>query len=80
MKQKLFDKLFKICSYVTATCWTVWGSNPSRAKFSASIQTGPEAMSSCTMGTGTFPGVKLLGNGVDHPPPSSAKVKERVEL
>jgi len=32
------------------------------------------------MGTGYFPGVKLLGHGVDHPPPSSAEVKERVEL
>ena len=27
-----------------------------------------------------FPGVKRLGSGVDHPPPSSAEVKERVEL
>jgi hypothetical protein len=35
---------------------------------------------SCTMGTGSFPGVKRPGRGVDHPPPSSAKVKERVEL
>jgi hypothetical protein len=32
------------------------------------------------MGTGSFPGVKLPGCGVDHPPPSSAEVKERVEL
>jgi len=35
---------------------------------------------SCTMGTGSFPGVKRRGCGVDHPPPSSAEVKERVEL
>jgi hypothetical protein len=27
-----------------------------------------------------FPGVKRPGRGVDHPPPSSAEVKERVEL
>jgi hypothetical protein len=33
-----------------------------------------------TMGTGPFPGVKRPGRGIDHPPPSSAKVKERVEL
>jgi hypothetical protein len=32
------------------------------------------------MGTGSFPGVKRLGRGVDHPPSSSAEVKERVEL
>jgi len=32
------------------------------------------------MGTGSFPGVKRLGHGIDHPPPTSAKVKERVEL
>jgi hypothetical protein len=32
------------------------------------------------MGTGSFPGVKRPGRGVDHPPTSSAEVKERVEL
>jgi hypothetical protein len=32
------------------------------------------------MGTGSFPGVKRPGRSVDHPPPSSADVKERVEL
>jgi hypothetical protein len=30
------------------------------------------------MGTGSFLGVKRPGCGIDHPPPSSAKVKERV--
>ena len=35
---------------------------------------------SCTMGTESFPGVKWPGRGVDHPLPSSAEVKERVEL
>ena len=29
---------------------------------------------------GLSPGVKWWGRGIDHPPPSSAKVKERVEL
>ena len=29
---------------------------------------------------GLFPGLKRPGRGVDHPPPASAEVKERVEL
>jgi hypothetical protein len=32
------------------------------------------------MGTGSFPGVKRPERGVDHPPKSSAEVKERIEL
>jgi len=35
---------------------------------------------SYTVGTGSFPGVKRPGRSVDHPPPSSTEVKERVEL
>ena len=35
------------------------GSNPGGARFSALVQTGPGAHpTSCTMGTGSFPGVK----------------------
>jgi hypothetical protein len=30
---------------------------------------------SCTIGTGSFPGVKQLGHGADHPLPSSAEVE-----
>ena len=53
-----------------------WG-----ARFSALVQTGPGAhAASYTMGTGSFPGVKQPGRSLDHPPPSSAEVKERVEL
>jgi hypothetical protein len=33
-----------------------------------------------TLGTGSFPGVKRTGRGVDHPPLHSAAVKERLEL
>jgi len=33
-----------------------------------------------TMCTGSFPGVKQPGRGIDHPPLSSAEVKERVGL
>ena len=50
-------------------------------RFSAPVQTGPGAHpDSYTMGTGCFRGVKRPGRGVEHPPPSSADVKERVEL
>ena len=52
-----------------------------RARFSAPVQTGPGAHpASYTMGTGSFPTLKRPGRGVDHPPLSSAEVKERVEL
>ena len=44
---------------------SLWG-----AIFSTPVQTGPGAHpSSYTMGTGSFPGVKRPGRGVDHPPP-----------
>ena len=40
------------------------------ARFSALVQTGPGAHpSSCTMGTGSFPGIKRPGRGLDHRPP-----------
>ena len=56
-----------------------WG-----ARFSALVQTCPGAHSaSYAMGTGSFGGgrgVKRPGRGVNHPPPSRAEVKERVEL
>ena len=50
-------------------------------RFHAPVQTGPVAHpASCTMGNGSFPGVKRPDRGVDYPIPSSAEVKERVEL
>jgi len=55
--------------------------NPGGERFSATVQTCPEAHpASYKMRTGFFPGVKWPGCSVDHPPPSSAEVKERVEL
>ena len=54
---------------------TRWG-----AKFSAPVQTGPaDRPDSYTWGNGSFPGVKRPGRDADHPPSSSAEVKERVE-
>jgi hypothetical protein len=52
------------------------------ARFSVPVQTGFEIHSaSYTMGTGIFPGGKVRpGRGVHHPTPSSAEVKERVDL
>jgi len=45
------------------------------------VQTGPEShLTSYTMGTRSFLGVKRLGRGVEYQPPSSAEVKKRVEL
>ena len=55
---------------------------PVGARFSAPVQTGPGAHpASCTMGTGSFPGVKS-GRGVVLPPTPifSAEVLNWVEL
>jgi hypothetical protein len=49
---------------------------PVGARFFAHVQTSAEAHpASCTMGTGSFSGVKRPGHDADHPPPSSAKVE-----
>ena len=54
---------------------------PVVVKFSAPVQTGPGTHpASYTMITRLFPGVKWLARGINYPPPSSVKVKERVEL
>jgi len=51
------------------------------ARFSTLVQTSPGAHpASCIMGTESFPQVKWPRRGFDNPPPSSAKVEERVEL
>ena len=50
-------------------------------RFSPLVHTGPGAhAASYAMGNGSFHGVMRPGRGVDHPPPSSAEVKERFEL
>jgi hypothetical protein len=49
-----------------------WG-----ARFSAHVQAGPRAHSACyTMDTGSLPWVRRPGRDADHPPTSSAEVKE----
>jgi len=52
------------------------GSNPGGAIFSAPVQTGPRANpDSCTMGTGSFPGVRCCrGVTLTPHPPTSAGV------
>jgi hypothetical protein len=58
-----------------ATNWTVRDRIPVGVQFFAHVQAGPGAHpASCTMGTGSFPGVKRQWRGADHPPPSSAEV------
>jgi len=60
----------------------VRGSKPREGdEFSAPFQAGSGAHpASYTTSSGSFPGVKRPGHGVNHPPPSNANVKDRVEL
>jgi len=63
--------------------WAGWSGDqiPVGVRFSAPVQTSPGAHpASYTMGTGSFLGIKRPGRGIDHPPLSSAEVKESVEL
>jgi hypothetical protein len=49
---------------------------PVGLRFFAQVQTSPGAHpASCTMCTGSFPGVKWPGRGADHPPPPSVEVE-----
>ena len=51
------------------------------ARFSLRVQNSPgDHPAFYTTGTESFPGVKRSGRGVNHPPPSSAEVEERVGL
>jgi len=54
------------------------GLNPSGARFSAPVKTGPGAHpASCMMGTGSFPGLRSgPGHDIGPSPPSSAMVKK----
>jgi hypothetical protein len=48
-------------------------------RFSTPVQTGPAAHPVNGYQV-SFPWVKRLGHGIDHPPPSSTRIKERVEV
>jgi hypothetical protein len=85
----LVSKIINCCSFVLGRDSSVDSLRAGRsgdripvgARFSAPVRTGPGVHpASCTMGTGSFMELKQPGRGVDHPPLSSAKVKERVEL
>jgi len=54
---------------------------PVGVRFSSPVQNGfGTHPASYTMGTGSLPGVMRQGRGFHHPTPSSAEVKEKVEL
>jgi hypothetical protein len=65
-----------------ATGWTIRGSNPERGEIFRTRPARPWGPPSLLYNgyQVSFPGVKRPGRGVDHPPPSRAEVKERVEL
>jgi hypothetical protein len=62
--------------------WRVRGSNPGGGKIFRTLPDRPWGLHQISYSTCriTFPGVKWPGRGVNHPPPSTAEVKERVEL
>jgi hypothetical protein len=64
------------------TDWTVRGSNPGGGEIFRTRPDRPWGPPSLLYNgyQVSFPGVKRSGRGVDHPPSSSARVKERVEL
>ena len=49
---------------------------PVGATFFAPVQTGPGAHPAYTMGTGSFPGVKRPGSGVNHPSQLAPRLKK----
>jgi hypothetical protein len=65
-----------------ATGWTVRGSNPGGGEIFRTRPDRPWGLPSLLYNgyRVSFPEVKRPGRGVDHPPTSSAEVKERVEL
>jgi len=61
--------------------WTIWGSIPGGGDIFHTCADRPWGPPSFLYnGYRFFLRVKQLRHGVDHPPPSSAEVKERVEV
>ena len=60
--------------------WTVWGSNTGGERFAAPRPALGPNQPPIQWVPSPFPGVNPPERGVDLPPPTSAKVKERVEL
>ena len=59
-----------------ATCYGI--ESQWEARYSVPVQTDTGAhLASYTIDTGSFPGVKRPGSGVNHSPSSNAEVKER---
>jgi len=58
--------------------WMVRGLNPDGGKSFYTLPEQPGAHPAYAVGIGSYPGVKWQGLGIDHPPPYSAGVKERV--
>jgi hypothetical protein len=70
-------KVHKVLAWVTQSGNLI----PVRERNYAPAHTGPGAHpASYIMGTGSFPEVNRPGRGVDHPPTSRARVKERAKL
>jgi len=65
-----------------STGWAVRGSNPGGGEIFRTRPDRPRVPPSLLYNgyRVSFSGVKRPGRGVDHPPPSSAEVKERLQL
>jgi len=60
----------------------VWGSNPGKDKIFHTCPDQPwgPCPTSGTVGAKPFPGIKWPWHAINHPPPSTAKARQRVEL
>jgi hypothetical protein len=74
---KTTNKSFNLLSQLCGEGGRFTKATPTKTRFSALVQTGPGAHTApCTMGTGSFPGVRRPGRGVDHPPHIPPRLKK----